>query len=173
MQTLIPASDKHRTEALVASGRVRLLRFAAALAELVGDRLRGPWKSWLRAQIAHAERYVDLLIFLMACAHIVTPALRGPERPLSFQAGFRLRATRGSLLRRLSHGAFPRSRAEAPSVRVRRMLDVLADPSACVARMIKRLRRRFVRARLVAIAPPAATFASGAPTCAVAHADTS
>jgi hypothetical protein len=169
-----PSPDQIRPEALVASARLWLFRVAAALIEVFEGFLSGALKRELRRQIAHAERGVEAIVFLLAMARIVkyVPP-RGATRPATAPFGFRRVRTRGGEMRRFTHGAFSGARTGNLSQRVRRMLAVLANPARAIARMTKRIYRGLQRARLIAIAPPELTFASSASAPRVACADSS
>jgi hypothetical protein len=169
-----PLSPHPDPEALVALARLWLLRVAAVLIELVEGRIGGALKRALRLHIAHAERGVEAIIFLMASARITWPPSlrRETHRPRNTPRGFR-RSRVGSDVRRLTHGAFAGARTGALSERVRRMLDVLAHPERSIARMIRRIVHGLVRARLVAAAPPTRVFICGAPAPRPAGADSS
>lgn len=153
--------------------RLWLLRLAAALIELFDGALPAPLKLAARRMVRAAERDLEILLYLMAARLMSVPvrAPTQPRRPRSVRAGFGLRLARGMPLRSVTHGVFQRTGTLAQ--RIQRMMRVLADPTRAIARILKRVARGLIGARLVTVAPPALSFASGMPAPRAAFADSS
>ncbi|MBL8547104.1 MAG: hypothetical protein JNL81_11620 [Hyphomonadaceae bacterium] len=141
----------------LAQFRASAFAWAGWLLELV---LRfGPFSRSRRMRrfVFHLERRVEAFCFVLAW-HCVQPGRAqsvAPARP-----GFRL--VRSSI-RLFLKGGGVRAKGADIGMRVRRLLDVLADPDRCVARFCKKIRRGLRKFNLVPTAPPAHALAQSPP----------
>lgn len=116
-------------------------------------RLGAPRRSKLLHRIIRlCERNTEAVLFELA-ERSATPGVPEPRRPHSAPRGFRWKRIRGN--RVFSHSRARLSRSAGFAARVRRLIQVLADPERCVARCLKALVVGFKCACLVAVAPPA------------------
>ena len=126
------------------------------LAWLIGviTRLGAPKRSRLLHRIIRlCERNAEAIVFELAEARAAPPLEARSHRPRSAPAGFRVKRIRGC--RFFTHARVRLKREAGFAARVRRLLDVLAEPEACIERCLRLLDigRKFTR--LVAAAPPA------------------
>lgn len=125
------------------------------------------------ALLRRAESQLKKLIFARAARQLGPRRARATPCPHGAPNGFRTAQNRDSALRALTRNALPTLARLGVAARVARIAHVFANLNRFVTRLLKRLRRNSVGARLIAVAPPALAFAIAAPTRVTAFADTS
>ncbi len=146
------------TDALLARAVLWLSGIAMALLALLDD--SGPLgrfarrvaRQGLRAQQKVLAAY--LLVSAMQCLNLSSPA-HAHQRPRHIPPGFARRLTRGGNLRRLMRAALRPIRRGDLRARINAMLALSAHPERAFGIIAKRWCKGLIRARLVAIAPPA------------------
>ena len=116
-------------------------------------RLGAPRRSKLLHCILRlCEHNTEVIVFEWADARM--PSLPHiPRHPRGAPRGFRVKRIRG--LRYYRHSRVALRRGAGFAARVRRLIQVLADPERCIARCVKLLTIGRKRWRLIAVAPPA------------------
>ncbi|MBL8546016.1 MAG: hypothetical protein JNL81_06095 [Hyphomonadaceae bacterium] len=152
MKHLPPLLTETRVEAFTASA----LGFVCWLFGLiVSFGLSGRSKK-LREVLRHAERTVELTLFLHAVARH-GPLQTKTRRPASAPRGFRVALTRGHLLYKRAN---IRARKAGIIDRVFALLDALQHPEWAIAYFLKRIRKGLRGRRLIITAPIADEFFS-------------
>lgn len=105
----------------------------------------------LHAYVSRAERWIERLLFLAACARLRRRPQRSPH-PRSTPPGYRRVRTQCALLFKRAR---IRVRKGTLAERLARLAAALDAPEAIIARFVKRLRRGLAGSRLVLAAPPA------------------
>ena len=122
-------------------------------------RLGAPRRSKrLRRAVEWAERCVQHLIFLQAFARLPLPALK-TRHPLNTPLGFRRARRDRHLIFRYARVAL---REASFTQRIGRLIAVLANPERYIARFVALMTRGLRPGALIAVAPPAWSFASAA-----------
>ncbi|MES1197048.1 MAG: hypothetical protein ABUL55_00340 [Pseudomonadota bacterium] len=142
---------------------------ATVLLCLVG-RSRKPNRPLLRKWVCVLEHRLTMTLMMMAALR-AKPSRRlrcaGRARP-----SFALRMSRTSGMRRFTHGLGHCVRGDLRT-RLLHVLAVLREPERFVRKLIKRLTRGLVRARIILVAPPALLLSERAPALTPAAADSS
>lgn len=110
----------------------------------------------LHAYIDRADRWIERLLFLAACARLRRPPQRSAH-PRSTPPGYRRARTQRALLFKRAR---IRRRNATLAERLAHLAAVLDAPEPIIARLVKRLRRGLTASRLVLVAPRARTLAA-------------
>lgn len=150
---MINANAQDPTPAELQALDAWMLRMLVWLGGVIA-RLGAPRRSKLLHRILRlCERNTEVIVFEWADARVL-PLPHIPHRPRSAPQGFRVKPIRG--LRYYRHSRVALRRGAGFAARVRRLIQVLAEPERCIARCVKLLTSGRKRTALIAVAPPPA-----------------
>ena len=162
MKLTRPPTPTDELQAFYACAVLWLCWLGAVIARLGAPRRSRTLKRFVRRR----ERLAEFYVFLLALNRV-----RPRARRTRLRAGPGFRRVEGDM-RLMMKGARIRLRGAGLGARVRRLIDVLANPEPYIARFAAKLRRGLTRFRLIAAAPAAVALVS-APAPAPAAADSS
>jgi hypothetical protein len=163
MKPAQPLITQDKLDAFIAFGLSWLVWLLAVILKLGAPRR----SRLLRRFVEKLERYVEVVVFLMAVRAIALKRRRPRLMPVNAPPGFRrLYARRRRLL--FKHARICDRRLSLHQ-RVFRLIAALANPAPYIARFAARLRRRLRLDAIIPFAPPAHACADLAqPPCAFA-----